>query len=230
ERGNGGKDDRSSGGQGVRGGTGGRRDDQPVSFIGGHEVIVDMSIEIDHARQLRFRNDDIVQRRIASDGPALADEFAIDHATEADTVLATQRAFKIGEEVLNRDGGEEAQMTEIDGEQRNIAACYVAGRRKKCPIASQHDHEISTIDQLFPREELTIVRVLRGLLIATVGDAPLVQPLNQPTNDPGGLSHIGLGNDAYRFNVPHLRSEFLQPILTNASAGVEKKLAVSLRT
>ena len=48
--GHGGENDGSAGGERIRGGAGGRGDDQPVGFVGADELLVHVSVQIDHAR------------------------------------------------------------------------------------------------------------------------------------------------------------------------------------
>ena len=63
------------------------RDDQTIGLVGGDEVVVHVSVEIDHAGQFRFGNDYVVEGGISADGFAIANQLAIHHAAAADAML-----------------------------------------------------------------------------------------------------------------------------------------------
>ena len=120
------KDDGTAGGERIRGRAGGRGDDEAVGFIRRDEVIVDIRIQIDHAGEFGFGDDDIIESRVSTDSLPIAADFAIDHAAPSDAMFAAQCAVELGIKILHLNGSKEAQMAKIDGKKRNLAATYHA--------------------------------------------------------------------------------------------------------
>ena len=83
-------------------------DDQPVGFEGADILLVHISLEIDHARDLGFVDDDVVQSFVRAYGLAGAHQVAMQHAARDHALLAVQRALQFRIKLIERDGGQKA--------------------------------------------------------------------------------------------------------------------------
>ena len=79
----------------VGGGAGGRGDNQAVGLVDDDEVAVDLNLEIDHARDLRFGQHHVVQGFVIGNRTAVATQFAVQHASALDTKISTESAFEL---------------------------------------------------------------------------------------------------------------------------------------
>ena len=93
----------------------------------------------------------------------------------ADAMLAAQRALQFRIQVVDANGGQKSEMSQVHGKQRNVAAGDDARRRKQRAIAAQHNHQVGAFRQLFAREEFGVCRVLGRLLVAAIVECRALQ-------------------------------------------------------
>ena len=124
------KHDGAAGGERIRGGSGGRRDDQSVGFVDAHEVIVDLDFQVDHARDLGLGQHHVVQRVVFGQktlARATARSAACGGARRESRQSMRVRA---ADKFHRRDRRQKSEAAEIHGEQRNIAAPQRRERRR----------------------------------------------------------------------------------------------------
>ncbi len=168
------EDDGAAGGKRIGSGTGGSGDDETVGLVGGDEVVVDVCVEIDHAGEFGFGDDDVIEGGIGADRFAVAPEFAIDHAAAADAMFAGDGAFQFGVEFFFANGGEEAEVAEVNGEDGDIVTGDSAGGGKKRAVTAENDEQFDAFGEFFAAEEFGIASILGGELVAAVAHAAFV--------------------------------------------------------
>ena len=147
-----GKDDGAAGGERISRGAGGRGDDQAVGFVGAHELVVDVDVQIDHAGDGGFGEHHIVERLVARDDRAVAAHLGVQQLAAADAVLAAQGALQFGKQLVDGDGGQESEAAQIDGEQRDLAAADGARGGEQRAVAAQHDHQVAAFGHVVARQ------------------------------------------------------------------------------
>ena len=92
-------------------------------------MIVDVGFEINHTGNLRFGNDDVIQRGIGTDDAFSPHQFTIKHAPAANAMFALQRSLQLRIQLFDGDGRQKSERTQIDGEQGDIPAANRTRRR-----------------------------------------------------------------------------------------------------
>jgi len=84
-------------------------------------VIVHVGIQVDHAGQHALGDHDIIKRVVMTDNFLVAEQFAIQQPAAANARLAAQCAFELGIQLIEGDGNQEPEVTQVDSQQRDLA-------------------------------------------------------------------------------------------------------------
>ena len=155
---------------------------------------VDVADQVDHPRDLAFRDDHVVERVVACHRFARALHFAGQHAAARDAVFIVQRPLEFGIQLLDRDGGEKAEPAEVHREHWNVAPGNGARRREQGSIAAEHDHQLAAVGDQRAIEPLQ-ARVFGRDGIEPDLDAACAEPLNQARQQLAVLLNLRLGDD-----------------------------------
>ena len=187
--------DRTTGGQRVGGGTGGRGDDQAVGLLAADELAVDIQLELDHPGRLARVQDHVVERIALPHRVDTATHLGIEEEAALDDVLAVQHLADLGLQFIRADVGEEAQATAVDPQHRHLVPGQRAGRAEHAAIAADHHHQVADFAHDLPRAGLQAVSgqdfgdgVLEDHMQVAI-DQEFLQPAD-------GIQHLGAAEAA----------------------------------
>src|SRR5271167_1902639 len=90
--------------------------------------------------------------------------------------IAIESAFELRINLIDGDGGEKAEASQIDGEEWNIAAPDGARSREKRAIATEYDHQLRVFGHFFPGDGVREPGIHRALRVEAHGDAAAGEP------------------------------------------------------
>ena len=163
---------------------------------------VDVNVQIDHAGDVGLAEHGVIQGVIRRDHLVAALDFGVQEAAFGDAMLAAEGAFQFGKELVDGDGGEEAEAAEVDGEERDFAAADGSGGGEQGAVAAEHDDQVAAFGDFMARHAGG-EGVDGGFLIDAGGDAALSQPFEQLGRQLDGGWGVGLGDDSHGLNDGH---------------------------
>ena len=133
------------------------------------------------------------------------------HLAARHPVIAGQGAFELGEEILRRDGSQEAETAQIDGEQRDGAIADGSCRGEQGSVSAEDDCEIAALGNVSTREARPM-GVARGLEIEAHADAARFEPGEKVRDEFSGLGGVRFGKYANSPNGGHrVRTPYCLP-------------------
>ena len=101
---------------------GGRRHDQAVGTVTRDRRTIDKKIELQHARERRFRDDGVIEAAVAVDALAVTQDVCVKNHAFAERIAARKNRFENGIKLVQCDAGKKSEAAEIDGENGNLLA------------------------------------------------------------------------------------------------------------
>src|SRR5216684_6354594 len=190
--------DGPAGREAVGGRAGGRREDKPVRAIAGGEVTVHRHLEPDDAAHRRLGDDHVVERRVLPEPLALAEDAGLQQHAVLDDQLVAQVGLERGEQLLDGEGGEEAEPAQVDAEDRHRQVSHQARHAEERAVAAQHEQQIGLGRQLRPTDHRPggLRAETRGLLLEDRLDSAGRAPVEQLGHDRARFFPVRLGDDA----------------------------------
>ena len=203
--------DRPAGGQVVGGRSRWRRDDQAVGFDRGDELIAHRDFQLDHARQRRAREHDVVQRHVR-DGRLRRRSVATARSImrwsyDARPAITASSAVKISGP---RDLGEEPKRAEVHAEDRHVVPALrdrlrharAACRRRR---ARRRDRIVRESPSGRRTDREPEVKQLRGLRRPHGVHTAVAQPFLELDERVAGGQQARLDGNSYAHPVQALR-------------------------
>ena len=182
------ENDGAAGGERIGRGAGGRGDDEAIGFVGANELLVHVRVQIDHAGDGGFGQHGVVEGFVGGHHLPAAHHFGGQQLALGDAVLAAEGALQLGVQLVDGDGGQEAQAAEVHGEERGLAPADGARGGEQGAIAAEHDDQVAAFGNFVPRDAAGArwAGVESGLLVDANGHAAAAQPLDERGHDVGG--------------------------------------------
>src|SRR5215471_14193370 len=196
-RGHRGEDDGAARGERVGGGPGGSGDNQPIRPIASGELPVHGDSKVDDPTHGGLGDDHVVEGDILREPLAVTPDLRRQHHALLDEEPTRQEGFQGREELVNREGGEEAEATQIDAEDGHAEVAHQPRHREEGAVAAEDQDEIDLAREIGfancrgPR----VGAEPRCFLLEERLQVTLFAPGEQPLDDAAGLGAICLGDD-----------------------------------
>ena len=158
-------------GQGVRGRTRRRGDDQPVRTLQIDELAVHGGLELDHARHVPLVQNHVIEgqdRCLVPDGGG-------EEKTAVFDIVAGQDGGHRFEHVVRRNVDQKAQSAQIDADQRDIEVHELTRRAKECAVAADNESQITAFVEPFKPSGRGVAEDLLGMGVGHDFFAQIVQ-------------------------------------------------------
>jgi len=161
-----------------------------------------VGVEIHDARESGLVQHRVVERDVPLENGPAANDLGFQHHAFADAVLAGKNLLQDRIDFILRNGRQESQAAEIDGQDGNAAI-----RRKACcgeqsSVTAQHNQEVGARRELLALPHLAGERAdaIGRLGIADDSRAVSLQPVGERRHDARDIFAAGTGNDSYCFD------------------------------
>ncbi len=139
--------DRSAGREVVGRRSGRGRDDESVGFDVAHQLAIDGDVQLDHPRQRASGDDDVVQRQALGGGTAVPHHAAEQHQARLGRCAARGQRLERGRDLGAAHFGEEAEMAEVDAEDRRVVGRvrHGAGGVEQRAVSAKRDDDVDVV-------------------------------------------------------------------------------------
>ncbi len=135
-------------GQRVGRGAGRGRYDHSVGPLRKNEAPIDVGIKCDQTGRVPFLNDDIVQSIGGCNDVAVANDLGTQHAPFFDAVVSVEHCREPVGHFVGGQVGQEAEPSQVDPGNRDIAGEGEFGRPQQGAIAADRDDEVASFDHV----------------------------------------------------------------------------------